>query len=490
MDTRAPARTALYLRISDDRADDAAGVARQEKECRALADRLGWPVAEVFKDNDISASSYSRKKRTDYHRLVEAIKSGRIDSVICWASDRMFRRPDEQEQYIQLCHKFNIENAAVVMGEIDFDTAAGKFNARNLCNMAAFESDRKSERIRSKHLEIAEAGGWHGGIRCFGYEPDGMTVRDAEATEIRRLADAVIHGQSLRSLALELNKRAMLTVKGKRWSSAHLGRMLVRPRLAGLREHRGKIIGPAAWPAILDGSTWEACKAVLQDPARRNGGGGRRGPTPNSFGTGIYICGACGKPRLRLGRSNGRTPIYKCGGAMDLPSQGGHVTRVAAQLDAHVEGVLLELLSRPGALEAMCSVVGSEDHDVTALQREQRAIRKQLKSLAASCDAGDIDAEQLAIASRRKRQRDSEITAVLTAVRQRSPVSVLLGADSVQRIWDEQLTIGQKRAILTEVLTVTVLPAPVRGGRGPGGSYFNPDSVRVGLTERARAATQ
>ena len=58
----------------------------------------------------------------------------------------------------------------------------------------------------------------------------------------------------------------------------------------------------------------------------------------------------------------------------------------------------------------------------------------------------------------------------------RSPLDVLLGAESVEQMWDEVLTLGQKRAILGEVLTVTVLPT-TSGGRAPDGSYFNPASV-------------
>ena len=75
-----------------------------------------------------------------------------------------------------------------------------------------------------------------------------MTVREDEAAEIRRLAHAVICGQSLRSLALELNERGVPTVKGKRWASSHLRSMLLRPRLAGLRQHRGKIVAKGSGP--------------------------------------------------------------------------------------------------------------------------------------------------------------------------------------------------------------------------------------------------
>ena len=177
----------------------------------------------------------------------------------------MFRQPAEHEPYMKLCQQYGVQNAAVRVGDIDYDTPIGRFNARMHINMAAYESEHKADRIRSAHRQIAENGGWKGGIRCFGYEKDGVTVRESEAAEVRRIADAVIRGQSLRSLALELNERGVPTVKGKRWSSAHLRSMLVRSRLAGLREHRSKIIGQAAWPAILDRETWEAVKT---DPRR------------------------------------------------------------------------------------------------------------------------------------------------------------------------------------------------------------------------------
>ncbi|MBZ4580998.1 recombinase family protein [Mycobacterium avium] len=476
-------RAAIYLRISEDRRDGA-GVERQEKECRELAERLDWPiVVPPFIDNDISA--FSGKRRPRYHDLLDAITSGQINAVLTWHTDRMHRQPGEQDHYIRLCQKHGVQNAAVQVGRVDLDTASGEFNVRVLGLVAHFESRHKAERIQSAHRQIAERGGWKGGIRPFGYEPDGLTVREAEAVEIKRIANAVVRGQSLRSLALELNERGVTTVTGKRWTSAHLRSMLVRSRLAGLREHRGVIVGTAAWPAILDRATWEAMKAVLEDPARCTGGGGRRGRMPTSLGTGLYLCGTCGQPRMRLGRSNGRRPIYKCGASMD-DAERGHVTRAAEPLDALVEGALLEKLSEPGAIDALCAVIDTDDAELAALSREQATIRPRLKKAAKLYATGAIDDEQLADISKELRQRDSEITAALTAAAMRSPLDVLLGADDIETIWDTELTMGQKRAILAEVLTVTILPSP-GGGRHAGGVYFNADAVDIALTDKARA---
>jgi hypothetical protein len=57
-------RAAIYCRISDDREGAGLGVARQEADCRERAERLGWVVAGLYVDNDLSA--YSGRVRPEY----------------------------------------------------------------------------------------------------------------------------------------------------------------------------------------------------------------------------------------------------------------------------------------------------------------------------------------------------------------------------------------------------------------------------------------
>ena len=62
--------TAIYARISRDRAGNLLGVERQEKACRELAEAKGWVIGGVYQDDDRSA--YSGKPRPGYIRLLEA----------------------------------------------------------------------------------------------------------------------------------------------------------------------------------------------------------------------------------------------------------------------------------------------------------------------------------------------------------------------------------------------------------------------------------
>jgi DNA invertase Pin-like site-specific DNA recombinase len=68
-------RAAIYVRISKDRAGAGLGVARQRRDCDALAASLGWAVADVYCDNDISA--YAGKRRPEYERMLADLKRGR-----------------------------------------------------------------------------------------------------------------------------------------------------------------------------------------------------------------------------------------------------------------------------------------------------------------------------------------------------------------------------------------------------------------------------
>jgi hypothetical protein len=85
-------RAAIYARISNDpgtanddqprRGGNGLGVQRQQDDCRALADQLGWEVVAVHVDNDISA--YNGKTRPGFEALLDGMKRGEIEAVLCW----------------------------------------------------------------------------------------------------------------------------------------------------------------------------------------------------------------------------------------------------------------------------------------------------------------------------------------------------------------------------------------------------------------------
>ena len=97
---KVPERAAIYCRISDDREGRGLGVARQEDDCRKLAERLGWQVAKLYRDNDISA--FRGKPRPAYQVMLDDVKNGQVDGILCWHNDRLHRHQRELEDFIEL----------------------------------------------------------------------------------------------------------------------------------------------------------------------------------------------------------------------------------------------------------------------------------------------------------------------------------------------------------------------------------------------------
>src|SRR5438105_4235937 len=123
---------ALYCRISQDAEHRGLGVARQEKELRAMVKRRGWRVADVYVDNDVSAARKNGavRLRPRYQALLKDITHGHVDAVVAWDLDRLFRDPLEQEQFLLHCERYGMDRLASIGDEVDIRTGDGIMVAR------------------------------------------------------------------------------------------------------------------------------------------------------------------------------------------------------------------------------------------------------------------------------------------------------------------------------------------------------------------------
>lgn len=356
----------IYTRISQDRNAEGLGVQRQELVCREYAARLGLDVARVFSDNDVSA--YSGRRRPEYREMLESLRAGQADAVICWRMDRLHRQPIELEEYAEVCSGGRL--AAPILtysvtagGEIDLSTADGLLRAGIMGQVARFESATKRERAKAKAQQKAMAGEWHGGTRPFGWDIDGkhLTINSREAQALATAHHDVLAGRSLGSIIRDWNDPAreggrLLTTVGKPWGYAQLRQALLRPRNAGLYEFHGEILSRDQVPAIVSEDIWRAVCKLLSAPGRR------RSQTNKAVHllAGIAQC-HCGLPvrsatvYARPDKVTGERPkhtVYRC------PAKGsGHVGKREAYVDAVVEMRVFRLLSEMHQAEA----VDSED---------------------------------------------------------------------------------------------------------------------------------
>lgn len=291
METSAVAtrRALIYCRISQDRGGAGLGIARQEKDARALAARLGWSVLDVVSDNDLSA--YAGKRRPGYEQLLAELNDGAADAVIAWHPDRLHRSPRELEDFIDIVERAGAEVATVTAGDLDLSTPAGRMTARIHGAVARHESEHKSERIRRKHLELAQDGKVPGGgRRPFGYERDRVTIRANEAELIREAATRVLAGESLRSIVARWNEAGVRSVTGVPWSPTTVKRLLMSGRISGQREHKGELVTTAVWPGIIAPDQTFRLRALLKDQRRNRAAGVN---ARKYLLTGLVFCGRC-----------------------------------------------------------------------------------------------------------------------------------------------------------------------------------------------------
>jgi hypothetical protein len=85
----------------------------------------------------------------------------------------------------------------------------------------------------------------------------GMSTVPAEADALVRGAAMLLTGEPYRTVGEFLAGEGHRPVGGGEWNDSVVRRTLTNPRIAGLRVHRGEIVGEATWPPILDRQTWE-----------------------------------------------------------------------------------------------------------------------------------------------------------------------------------------------------------------------------------------
>jgi site-specific DNA recombinase len=457
-------RAMIYTRISDDQTGRGLGVARQLEDCKALAERHGWAVVNHFDDNDISA--YSGKRRPGFEAMLDAMKAGEFDALLCWHTDRLYRTMRDLERVIEIADAKRIEIRTVQGGTLDLSTSAGRMVARILGSVARQESEHSSERRKRANAQRAAAGQWSTTRRPFGYTRTGEPV-EPEAAAIKMAVHDVLAGKSVRQVAREWNAAGLQTTgTAKEWRSPMVRRVLVNPRCAALVVHQGKTVGPGDWTPIIDEDTHHGIVAYLNDPLRvRKTGFERR-----YQGSGVYLCGVCGSPLQSYSASGGKKRAYRCPNA-------SHVRRQSEALDKHVDDFVLGRLSMPDAVELANALANPGSAvDVAELHAQKSALQARQEELAALFAEGSISAPQLKRGTAELSIAVDSLDRQLAAATQGNPAAELVGAAGnlaqLRKRW-AKLSPDIRGKIIDQLVIVTVNRSP-RGLR-----RFDPNFVRV-----------
>jgi len=457
-------RAAVYARISSDDGT-ALGVTRQVEDCRKLAAELGWQVVDEYVDNDVSA--YSGKKRPAYERMLSDLTDGLVDAVLAYHADRLTRRPIELEHFVETVSAAGVRHVRFVSGgEMDPGNGDGLLVLRMLGAVAANESASKSRRVRRKLDEVAAAGRPHGGsVRPFGFEDDKVTVRPAEAEVIRELATRYVAGESLRSLCSWLDDEGVRTVKGGLWRSPTLRGLLSSGRIAGLREHRGEVVGPAVWEPIITPAQRDKILARMADAAAT----GRRTPRRYLL-SGLLRCHRCGGKLYSAARVDTRR--YVCLSGPDHGGCGGTMIVAGPVEELVAEAVLYRLDTAD--LAAALAGKAADDEQAVALGDQLAADRQQLDELAALYADKAITVREWMAARRPIEDRIDQAQRKVARLGNSDALVGLVGNGGELRSRWAGLNLTRQAAIVAAILDHAVI-----GPGSPGARAFDPNRVEL-----------
>lgn len=435
------------------------GVARQVQDCRKLAADRGWQVGDEYVDNDVSA--YSGKPRREYARMLDDLKSGARDAVIVYNLDRLHRRPVELEEFVALCESVGVRDVATVTADIDLGNDDGLFMARIFAAFAAKESGRKSARIRRKMLQNAEQGLPHGSARPFGYENDKITLRPDETKVVREMVDRYLAGASIRSLTIWLNDAGIAPAVAKSWQTTAVRQILASGRIAGLREHHGEVIGPAAWPAIITPAERDRVLARMTTRSLTK----TRAPRTYLL-SGLLRCGRCGNRLFSQARHNNPTNRVRRYVCLKGPDHGGcgRLTVVALPVEELLTDAVLTRLDSPHLANVLAGKA-SVDADVAALSAQLDADTTRLDELAALYAQGAVTAREWITARDPITDRITATRRDIAAATDTTNVTELAGTGHLLRgQWDD-LDIDRQQTIIKSVLDHAVIAAGTPGAR-------------------------
>lgn len=458
-------RVAIYTRISSDRTGRRLGVERQEKECRALAERLGWTVVGVYEENDTSASK--GRTRPHYNRMLRDCQDGVANAVIVYSVDRLTRKIAEFSRFMTWRKKHKIA-FATVEGD-NTETSNGRLILNIKASMAEAEAEQIAERVTRAAIQRARNGNWHGGVHPpQGYELlrshenkiIGLRLDPARASHLREGARRLLSGESLYAVCNDWNSRGITTRDGARWVSSTLRRTLLSPHAIAKRSHKevpGELFD-TDWPALLDRDTWDRLHDLLGDPKRKFQAIDGSYAGKRAMGGGVSVCDLCGKKLVSQRHS--RSGVIRLICHKQATGGCGVVTVNYPLLESFVLDMILTRLDSPEFHAALSTRPTDTTDQERALRDEMEQLDVQRKRAGQSFVLGIMTEAEAQQAVREVEERQAKISSELTSLVANLVVSEVRSVDDARKLWESADVSRRRRFVQSFVTEVRVKPWP------------------------------
>jgi site-specific DNA recombinase len=208
-------RCAIYTRVSTDHGLDQEfnSLDAQYEAASAYIKsqaHAGWAlIRSRYDDGGYSGGSTDRP---DLQKLLDDIRSRKIDVIVVYKVDRLTRSLADFAKLVELFDAHGVSFVSVTQ-QFNTTTSMGRLTLNVLLSFAQFEREVTSERIRDKIAASKRKGLWVGGNLPLGYEMnDGkIAIVEEEAELVRSIFRRYLELGSVNELVRDLRERKIRT---------------------------------------------------------------------------------------------------------------------------------------------------------------------------------------------------------------------------------------------------------------------------------------
>ena len=275
-------RCAIYTRKSTEEGLDQQfnSLDAQREACAAYIlsqQHEGWELADGHYDD--GGYSGGSMERPGLQRLLEEVRSGRIDVVVVYKVDRLTRSLADFAKIVEILDQADASFVSVTQAFNTTDSM-GRLTLNVLLSFAQFEREVTAERIRDKIAASRKKGMWTGGPVPLGYDvvDRKLVVNESEAATVRLVFERHQHADTLVALVQDLEQ---LGIRTKRricrngrvlgdipFRSGALRYLLGNPIYIGQVRHGAETVA-GLHQAIVDPAIWRASQGKLEQAKPR-----------------------------------------------------------------------------------------------------------------------------------------------------------------------------------------------------------------------------
>jgi len=334
----------------------------------------------------------------EFAQLFADMESGKVNTVICTALDRISRSVKDFLNFFEVLTKYDVEFVCLKQN-YDTTSSQGKLFITIMMALAEFERTQTSERNRDATIARAERGLWNGG-HLLGFDLDEkrkgyLAINEQEKATIQFAFKKYLECGSLVETGRALNANGFRTKgytsrRGKIRSPQKFGRTSTKTLLTNLSYIGKKEINknlktqdqaklaenyryrsvPAVWEPLVDEDTFTKVQHLLSVNAATKHNGTTEFKHIYVMNSGLLICEKCEKPMegtCGTGHQGNKYFYYKCKHCgFKMPA-------------SEVEQVIIDHIKMLGAREDMIEAMVREAN--SQLQKELPQLKTQRDAL-------------------------------------------------------------------------------------------------------------